>query len=126
VTAAYLDPLADGSIRLEFEVDVPGYQLPREGTMRFIEYWTPRRRGRELMEHYFDYLREPRPSGRKAHHRHDVAAARGVVHAHCEDPVPRHPHYRDVAVALLEAAEEFIAIHAGGLHCRGLLPLRLL
>ena len=121
MTAAYLDPLADGSIRLEFEVDVPGYQLPREGTMRFIEYWSPSRRG---LTGTTSTTREP-PSGRKAHHRHDVATAHGVVHARCEDPVPRHPHYRDVAIALLEAADEFIAIHAGGLHCRGLLPLRV-
>lgn len=107
---------------LEFHLAMPGFGLPPEATLALIERYTRVHRGWTLLEYLYDYHREPRPSGRKAHHWHD-----GVLHAHCEDP--RHPrtiaHYRDVAVGLLEAAEEFRHVHLRGeVDCTGLFPLR--
>ena len=76
--------LLDGDERrLWLQVAVPGFGLPLEGTMVFIERYQ-RAGGRWRLAGYeYDYHREPRPSGRKAHHRHDA-----LVHAHCEDPAP--------------------------------------
>ena len=107
------------SRRLEFDVALPGYRLPRVATLSLVETWQ-RSRGRwRLAEYLFDYHLEPRGSGRRAHHLHD-----GTIHAHCEDPVAKHAHYRDVEVELLEAAAEFGSYFAiGSLTCAGLFPL---
>jgi hypothetical protein len=105
--------------RLQFDVALPGYGLPTAATMTLIERWHLTAALWRLADYTYDYLLEPRGSGRRAHHLHD-----GVLHAHCEDPRPRHDHYRDVAVDLLEAAEEFANYFAlGTLTCAGLFPL---
>lgn len=106
---------------LEFHVAVPGFGMPLEATLVFIERYRRVRRGWELVEYLYDYHREPRPSGRKAHHWHD-----GIFHAHCLDPLRPHgiAHFRDVPVGLLEAADEFRATHLRGeIDCSGLFPL---
>lgn len=121
VTRATDDRFDPDERRLRFEVALPGFGLPLESTMVFIEDYRSTRRGWELVEYEYDYHREPRPSGRKAHHWHD-----GVVHAHCEDPRNPHAfrHFRDVPVRLLEAAREFRTVHAADVvDCSGLFPL---
>lgn len=105
--------------RLGFEVALPGYSLPLAATMALVEHWRHDRAAWHLVGYAFEYLTEPLLSGRRAHHLHD-----GVVHAHCEDPLPAHPHYRDVEVDLLEAADEFGRLYLRGeLTCAGLFPL---
>ncbi len=107
--------------RLHFQVELPGFGFPPHGTMTFVERYRRTPRGWGLVAYAYDYHREPRPSGRKAHHWHD-----GIVHAHCEETHDTHAdvHYRDVPVRLLEAAEEFLAIDAAdGVECSGLFPL---
>lgn len=121
VTRATEDVLPPRRRLLRIEVALPGWGLPRDGTLVFIERYVRSTDVWELTGYTYDYHGEPRPSGRKAHHRHD-----GVLHAHCEDP--RQPrgigHYRDVQVGLLEAAEEFSSIHLRGeVDCSGLFPL---
>lgn len=106
---------------LRLDVALPGWGLPIEASLVFIERYVRGRGGWEMTGYKYDYHREPRPSGRKAHHWHD-----GIVHAHCVDP--RRPdapsHFRDVPVGLLEAAGEFEAIHLRGeIDCSGLFPL---
>ena len=105
--------------RMQFDVALPGYGVGSDATMVFVERWRRVRDGWRLEEYAFDYFIEPRGSGRRAHHLHD-----GVMHAHCEDPLPRHAHYRDVEVDLLEAAGEFATYFArGDITCAGLFPL---
>lgn len=88
-------------------------------TMLLSEAWQPEGREWAMRSYWYEYLLEPRGAGRRAHHFHD-----GVLHAHCEDPVPAHAHYRDVEVDLLEAAEEFAGYFARDLlTCAGLFPL---
>ncbi len=120
VTRATHDEVAHGR-RLHLEVVLPGWGLAAEATLVFIERYVRRAGGWELTGYKYDYHRQPRPSGRKAHHWHD-----GVVHAHCVDP--RQPgsgmHFRNVTVDLLEAAADFSAIHLrGAIDCSGLFPL---
>ena len=121
VTRATDDVLGSGRRLLHLEVTLPGWGLPAEARLVFVERYARRRGGWELTEYTYDYHREPRPSGRKAHHWHD-----GILHARCVDP--RSPrtgaHFRDVQVDLLEAADEFLAIHLRGeVDCSGLFPL---
>jgi hypothetical protein len=121
VTRATDDVLPRGRRLLRIEVALPGWGLPLDGTLVFIERSTRSGDVWELTSYTYDYHREPRPSGRKAHHYHD-----GVLHGHCDDPrQPRRiDHYRDVEVGLLEAAEEFRSIHLRGeVDCSGLFPL---
>ncbi len=120
VTRATDDEVAHGR-RLHLEVALPGWDLAAEATLVFIERYVLRGGGWELTGYKYDYHREPRPSGRKAHHWHD-----GLVHAHCVDP--RQPtavtHFRDVPVDLMEAAGDFEALHLRGeIDCSGLFPL---
>ena len=120
VTRATDDESAHGR-RLHLEVALPGWGLAAEATLVFIERYVRRGDGWELTGYKYDYHREPRPSGRKAHHWHD-----GIVHAHCVDS--RWPgaasHFRDVPVDLLEAAGDFEALHLrGDIDCSGLFPL---
>lgn len=112
--------LRDARIRrLRFEVALPGYALATEATMVFVERWHQAGGEWRRVEYAFDYLLEPRGSGRRAHHFHD-----DIVHAHCEDPEAIHPHYRDVEVDLLEAAEDFASYYLRGwVRCAGLFPL---
>lgn len=120
VTRATDDELARGR-RLHLQVALPGWGLPLEATLVFVERYARRRGGWELTDYTYDYHREPRPSGRRAHHWHD-----GILHAHCEDPRrPRDPvHFRDVPVDLLEAAGDFVTLHLRGeIDCSGLFPL---
>ena len=124
VADASHEALRDGRRRIEFQVEVPGYGLPVQATMVFVEHWRKTRGAWTRGEYAYDHHAEPRPSGRKAHHRHELQGRDQVVHAHCEDPRPAYDHYRDVPVTLLEAAEEFALIHASGtVACRGLFPL---
>ncbi len=120
VTRATDDELARGR-RLHLEVALPGWGLMLEATLVLIERYVRRGGGWELTGYKYDCHREPRPSGRRAHHWHD-----GLVHAHCEDP--RQPravtHFRDVPVDLMEAAGDFEALHLRGeIDCSGLFPL---
>ena len=115
------DDVLSGRRLLSLEVALPGWGLPVEARLVFVERYVRRQGGWELTEYAYEYQREPRPSGRKAHHWHE-----GIFHAHCVDP--RSPravaHYRDVQVDLLEAADEFLAIHLRGeVDCSGLFPL---
>lgn len=115
------DVLGSGHRVLRFELALPGWDLPVEATLVFVEWYLPRAEGWELTGYTYDYLREPRPAGRKAHHWHD-----GIVHAHCVDPLDPRPvaHFRDVQVDLLEAAAEFLAVHLRReIDCSGLFPL---
>lgn len=126
VGEAFLDDLGDGRRRVRFELSLPGYGAPVEARMILIEYWAHDRARWHLDEYRFDYHLEPMPSGRKAHHWHGIFERDRVFHAHCEDPRPRQPHYRDVPVRLEEAAREFAEMHYGaGVDCRGLFPLVL-
>lgn len=121
VTRATDDELANGRRLLHLEVALPGWGLTTEATLVFVERHVRRGGGWELTGYTYDYHREPRPTGRKAHHWHD-----GIVHAHCVDP--RQPgavtHFRDVAVDLMEAASDFEAVHLRGeIDCSALFPL---
>ncbi|MGH2379029.1 MAG: hypothetical protein ACRDGT_11200 [Candidatus Limnocylindria bacterium] len=115
------DDVRGGRRLLEFHVSLPGFIPVSEATLILIERYERVRGGWALAEYLYDYHREPRPSGRKAHHWHD-----GIFHAHCEEP--RRPravtHFRDVPVDLLEAAGDFEAVHLRGeIDCSGLFPL---
>lgn len=118
------DPLPNGRRRLKFTVALPGYAGPRKATIAFIEEWLQSGDVWSLARYRFDYLRDPKGSGRRAHHLHPLHGQANVPHAHCEDPQPLHPHYRDVEVTILEAAGEFTRVHAvGKLRCDDLFPL---
>lgn len=105
---------------LRVRVALPGYDLPLQATMVFVERY--RRAGArwDLVRYQYDYHFEPRPSGRKAYHWHD-----GSFHIHCHDPQrPGVEHYRGFAVDLLEGAREFAEIYSRGeASCLGLHPL---
>lgn len=121
VTRATDDLLQRGRRLLRIEVALPGWGLPKDGRLAFIERYVRSTDVWELTGYTYDYHREPRPSGRKAHHWHD-----GILRAHCEDPRQGRgvDHYRDVRVGLLEAAEELSTIHLSGeVDCSGLFPL---
>lgn len=118
------DILPTGRRRLRFYLELLGYGRPREGTLALVEEWEVERTMWSLAEYRFDYHREPRGTGRRGHHMHRLFGRGSVLHAHCEDPHPLHPHYRDVELTLLEAADEFTRIHAvGELRCDDLFPL---
>lgn len=120
------DRLPNGRRRLKFTVELPGYLHRREATIVLIEEWQLSVDVWALAGYRSDYLRDPRGTGRKGHHMHRSSTGAIVIHAHCEDPHPVHPHYRDVEVTLLEAADEFVRLHiAGDLRCADLFPLSL-
>lgn len=121
VTRAADERLGGRRRLLEYHVSVPGFGSLPEATLVLIERYQRVSGGWALAEYLYDYHREPRPSGRKAHHWHD-----GIFHAHCIDP--RRPgavtHFRDVAVDLLEAADDFEALHLRDeIDCSALFPL---
>lgn len=110
--------------RLEFALKVPGYGARLEATMVFVEHWAEGHAGWSVERYVYDYHVEPRPSGRRAHHWHALYEWGATFHSHCENPAASRPHYRGVPVTLLEAAEDFVRIHArGSIDCEDLLPL---
>ena len=116
--------LHDAARLFRCDIAVPGYGVGTTATMTFDELWQRGRGGWQLSEYLYEYRREPGRSGRKAHHLHAVGGLGRAVHAHCEDPEPRHAHYRDVRITLLEAADDFARAEASGeLDCDRLLPL---
>lgn len=106
--------------RLLVRAVLPGYDLPLEATVVLVERFARRPRGWDMTLYQYDYHREPKPTGRRAHHWHD-----GTHHIHCVDPMRAGAdHYRGFAVDALEVVREFREIHAAGrVSCAGLYPL---
>lgn len=108
--------------KLEVRVQIPGWDLPLEATLGFIEKHVWRDGEWERYAYLYDLHTEPRPRGRFAYHWHD-----DVPHRHCEDasaPRPDH-HYEGVFFDDIGwAADELFRLAETGISCRGLRPLR--
>ena len=109
------------SRKLQITVTVPGWGLPTEATMVFVEKHALRDRRWMLYEYAYDLHREPRPGGRYAFH-----WAREVFHVHCEDPERPGPdhHFKGAPIddVYWVADTLFDMVHRG-ISCRGLQPL---
>ena len=118
----YTESRSGESRKLELEVTVPGWGLPTEATMTFVEkhewdgsHWVP-------YLYAYDLHIEPKPNGRFAYH-----WDRQVFHVHCEDPEdPSFAHHFKGAPIddIFWAAESLFEIFQRGISCHGLQPLR--
>lgn len=107
--------------KLVVRVKIPGWDLPLQATLVFVEKheWTGTVWAR--FEYLYDLHIEPRPNGRFAYHGHD-----GVPHRHCEDPADPRPdhHYEGTFFDDIGwAAEELFRMANTSISCFGLRPL---
>lgn len=110
------------STKLEVRVQIPGWSLPLQATLVFIEKHVRVDGVWERYAYLYDLHVEPRPNGRLAYHWHDDAP-----HRHCEDPrAPRDDHHYEGAFFddIRWAADELFRVAATRISCRGLRPLR--
>lgn len=117
---------------LEFQLDLPGRNLPPDVRAVFREYFERDCRGAwELVKYTYEYA-DPVLSWRLAFHVHAIGGATRVAHAHCEpgtdlggDESPR--HFRATEYDLREANAIFMGLYAAGRapDCGELLPLEV-
>ena len=115
-----VDDLASRSRRkLRMEVASPGYELPREASFEYEEWYVRAGSGWSLTDYQYEVRLEPAGSGRKAFHWHNESH-----HVHCVDKrsVGAADHYRGYEVDLLrDVRPEFLQIVAtGAVDCSGL------
>ncbi len=108
-------------VRLSFVVDAPGYGLPKEAELEFVEWYHRTAQGWLRERYVFEY----RPVGsRRAHHFGQPGLE--AAHQHCEPPGQRSDaHYADYERLLRPAAEELGSLLASRepIDCRGLRTL---